>query len=45
MKVMHVEFAEDSDAKETALITRFGLATAGISRVDLWIRSELERNS
>lgn len=45
MKVMHVELAGDFDAKETALITRFGLAIAGISGVDLRIGSEQERNS
>lgn len=45
MKVVHTEYTGISGAKETALITRCGLAIAGIARVDLQIRSEQERNS
>lgn len=45
MKVMHTEYTGIFGAKETALITRCGLAIAGISGVDLQIRSEQESNS
>ena len=40
MTVVHTEYAGISGEKETALITRCGLAIAGISGVDLQIRNE-----
>lgn len=45
MKVVHTEYIGISGAKGAALITTCELAIAGISGVDLQMRSEQERNS